>query len=80
MTGIELFRKGDGNPNPRIKYPRIKNKIRDVSDELCVHCTQAWEGECRAYLVPHSKEEYEYRKSKGGVALCITKQIEEYRP
>jgi len=39
----------------------IKGKIRDVPDEICKGCRQLWNGECRAFLVPQSKEEREHR-------------------
>lgn len=41
------------------------NKIVDVADEVCEECPQAWGGECRAFLLPHSKEEREHRLTGG---------------
>jgi len=46
----------------------IKHKIRAVSDELCHQCFQHWDGECRAYEMAHSREEYLYRVK--GDPLC----------
>ena len=44
---------------------KVKYKIANVSDEVCKDCPQSWQGECRAYSMSHSKEEYEHRISKG---------------
>ena len=35
----------------------VTNKIAPVQDALCELCAQCWEGECRAYQMPHSSEE-----------------------
>ena len=39
----------------------INHKIANVPDEVCKKCSQLWEGDCRAYSVAHSTEEYEHR-------------------
>lgn len=44
----------------------IKHKIRKVPDSVCEKCTQLWEGECRAFEVPHSRAERTSRH-RGGV-------------
>lgn len=49
---------------------RIKYKIDGTaSDELCERCPQQWLGICRAFQVPHSEEEANYRKADRRV-LC----------
>ena len=35
----------------------IKDKIHDVTDEVCKNCGQNYEGECRAYKQPNTAEE-----------------------
>lgn len=48
----------------------IKRKIEQVSDDLCDHCAQNYQDECRAFEAPHSPQEREAREQ--GDALCIT--------
>lgn len=48
----------------------IKHKIVEAADDrLCAECHQVWHGICRAFTVPHSEEEAEYRKE--GWASCL---------
>lgn len=47
----------------------IQGKIRNVQDAVCEGCSQSWYGVCRAYSIPHSEEETDYRKS-GGKPHC----------
>ncbi len=49
----------------------IAHKIREVPDETCQGCPQNWEGECRAYEIPHSRQEREYREQDGGKTNCF---------
>jgi len=40
----------------------IRNKLwTNVPDELCQRCPQLWEGECRAFMLPHSLGETSQR-------------------
>lgn len=54
----------------------IPNKVLDVPDEVCrgepdgVPCNQLWKGECRAYQMPHSKEEQTARYSPPRILRC----------
>lgn len=48
----------------------IKGKIEQVSDDLCGHCAQNYQEECRAFNDPHTDQEREAREQ--GDALCIT--------
>lgn len=41
----------------------VAHKIMDVADATCRGCPQNWQGECRAYEVPHSPEEGNQRKA-----------------
>ncbi len=45
----------------------IEHKITPVSDSVCEQCCQLWEGECRAYSMPHSEAEREHRTSNYGL-------------
>jgi len=40
----------------------IGHKVMNVSDELCQLCAQAWQGECRAFQMPHTQEERAQRE------------------
>lgn len=48
----------------------IKGKIEQVGDEICGHCSQNYQEECRAFEFPHSDQERTEREK--GDALCIT--------
>lgn len=48
----------------------IKRKIEEVGEEICGHCAQNYQDECRAFEAPHSDEERAAREK--GDALCIT--------
>lgn len=48
----------------------IKGKIQAVGDEICGHCAQNYQEECRAFEYPHSDQERQAREK--GDALCIT--------
>lgn len=47
----------------------IKGKIEQVGDQICGHCAQNYQDECRAFEVPHSDQERTEREK--GDALCI---------
>lgn len=47
-----------------------KNMIKDVPDEVCNGCAQLYEGECRAFQMPHSEEERQARL-KDPQLVCI---------
>jgi len=50
-------------------------KLKDVDDSVCEGCSQNWDGECRAYLMPHSDEE---RKSRSAAKRnCSIEAYEE---
>jgi len=40
---------------------KVYYKVAVVSDEFCQDCHHNFEGECRAYVLPHTKEEREQR-------------------
>ncbi len=46
----------------------VSNKVSKVENEVCQGCCQNYEGECRAYCLPHSKKEEDYRKE--GIVKC----------
>jgi len=46
----------------------VKDKIHDVSDELCAKCGQNVEGECRAFKQPNTS--YERMKRSISKPLC----------
>lgn len=48
----------------------ITNKLHDVPDHLCTHCSQLWKGECRAYQKPQSIDERLNRRNSR--PLCET--------
>jgi len=48
----------------------IKGKIEAVGDEICGHCAQNYQDECRAFEAPHSDQERTEREK--GDPLCIT--------
>jgi len=48
----------------------IRGKIEEIGDEVCGHCAQNYQDECRAFEAPHSDQEREAREK--GDALCIT--------
>lgn len=51
-----------------------ERKIRKVPDTLCAKCPQQFDGECRAYMMPHSDDEYLQRKSDPR-ALCEERDL-----
>lgn len=67
-TGFEHGRPTDDFHSKPIDAPKVTNKAFHVSDEICLGCSQNWEGECRAYEVPHSVAEATYRSS--GATNC----------
>lgn len=52
--------------------------IRETPDETCELCTQMFDGECRAYSLPHSDEEIQSRTGKYGME-CDPHNIKEIR-
>lgn len=40
----------------------IEHKTKPVIDDLCKLCAQQWQGECRAFQMPHSDEEKAQRE------------------
>ena len=46
------------------------SKIAKVSQEVCADCPQNYGGECRAFYIPHSEEEYLQRTSKRPSMNC----------
>ena len=49
----------------------IESKIvKGTLDEVCQQCSQCYEGVCRAYCVPHSKEERHARTADGHGLEC----------
>ena len=48
----------------------IKGKIEQVGDQICAHCAQNYQEECRAFEAPHSDQERTEREK--GDPLCIT--------
>ena len=48
----------------------IRGKIERVGDQICGHCSQNYQEECRAFEWPHSDQERAAREK--GDALCIT--------
>ena len=57
----------------------VTEKITErTPDEVCLKCSQCWEGECRAYEMPHSKEEYAHR-SEGYGMECDSQSMKELR-
>lgn len=53
---------------------KVRNKAYLVEDELCELCPQCWQGECRAFLVPHSEEERKHRESGDVPMLCLRRR------
>ena len=56
----------------------IKHKIYAVGDEVCFQCSQNYKGECKAFSIAHTQEEYLFRTKGNGKALCqelILKQM-----
>ena len=51
----------------------IKGKIWEVEDEICGHCAQNYQEECRAYTQARTQTEREARQK--GDALCISLRI-----
>lgn len=45
----------------------IEHKIRRTPDEVCAPCPQNYEGECRAYSLPHSDAERQARTTGYGM-------------
>ena len=48
----------------------IRGKIEQVGDQICGHCAQNYQDECRAFEYPHSDQERAAREQ--GDALCIS--------
>jgi len=48
----------------------IRGKIEEIGDEICNHCSQNYQEECRAFEYPHSDQERTEREK--GDPLCIT--------
>jgi len=48
----------------------IKRKIKEIAEEICGHCAQNYQDECRAFQWPHSDQERTAREQ--GDALCVT--------
>lgn len=54
----------------------VEHKIfKNVLDSVCLGCPQNWENICRAYSMPHSQNEREFRLSNGGGMNCQPKAI-----
>ena len=47
----------------------ILHKINNAPDSLCKKCAQLYKGECKAFSLAHTQEEYESRTK--GDALCM---------
>ena len=57
----------------------IKRKIEpNTSDKICLQCAQLYEGNCRAFHLPHSKEEEEVRTSQYGME-CDDLELKKIR-
>lgn len=53
---------------------KVCGKISNVADETCQDCPQCWEGECRAFCLPHSLAERNHRTHNGrdnGLMNCF---------
>ena len=50
---------------------------KDTPDDVCHECAQCYEDECRAYLMPHSKEEQIQREQSG--CECDRESIRKIR-
>jgi hypothetical protein len=64
----------------------VMHKIAVVPDEMCRVCPQNYEHECRAYSIPHSKEEEAARniipegkeeQRSGGYIACRDNELRE---
>lgn len=52
---------------------KVDDKInRNATDITCAGCSQLYEGECRAYEMPHSQAEREARLRNGGKLQCYS--------
>ncbi len=49
----------------------VEHKILKVDDKVCEGCPQNWEAVCRAYSMPHSEEEREFRTQGKIRMLCL---------
>jgi hypothetical protein len=60
----------------------VANKVSGVPDSTCQGCSQCWDGECRAFLLPHSVEEYDYRTGNGthGGRMACTQRAQHATP
>jgi len=47
----------------------IEHKMARVIDDLCHLCAQHWDGECRAYQMPHNEAERAQREGDP-MGLC----------
>ena len=57
----------------------VEHKIvAGTPDEVCHQCPQLWQGECRAFSVPHSLEE-ERARSTGYGMECDPPRIKTLR-
>ena len=57
----------------------IEHKIEPrTPDEVCLNCQQLYEGECRAFSVPHSREEKEARSGPYGME-CDAPHLKKVR-
>jgi len=57
----------------------VDHKIGRVSDEVCAQCAQCWEGECRAFTVPHSEAERIQRVTDPRGACQKGRQVEWHK-
>ena len=57
----------------------IRHKIEpNTPDKTCLQCTQLYEGDCRAFNLPHSKEEEEARTGEYGTE-CDDLELKKIR-
>lgn len=47
--------------------------VESTPDEVCLECSQYWEGECRAYEFPHSLAESESRRRDNSRMKCLSR-------
>jgi len=58
---------------------KIMGKIcPDTPDEVCIKCSQAYEGDCRAMNIPHSDAELKSRHDGHGME-CDNPNLKEIR-
>jgi rubrerythrin len=66
-------------PQTRPRASEVQSKITpSTPDEICRQCQQYYEGACRAYSVPHSKEEEQSRTGPYGME-CDDPDLKERR-